>query len=743
MPEILSLRSGPDSADGSTSESSIDVLYVKGGADVDASAIKQLEVAFSTGRVRAYANGKSAATAVLSNADSQTFRALVLSPGLNAADTNQLIGKVRDGGVTVAIVPVVTAADQGLRAIAAGADAVLLLMDGALVEPRETLLRLRDTLAPSTSTEERPAEPAPPPTVSAGRRMLAELKKLQSFLDMGRRPSSDSEADDEGRVRLRARLDDALDARVRLEGEADRRGRPTPWGEAESAPAPATAKPRAVSPFAQDGQPVFRMPSRERDESALSDEFDEPLGGDARALITQPPSPVTDSSSLMMPAADEPDSASESFIDPAATTTADTPDSDDTRGSLNDGRADLEALTRTLASEREAWATDRGFLEIRIADLEAAAGSKRAVEDALEDARAELSLYTEQHAVERTQWIAERNELLQRIEELASGSGPTSELESALESTRSRLELSAGQQAAERHEWETTRQALEHRISELEVAASAKRELEAALQVARTHFQAAADRQSTERANWAAERQRLEQRIGDLEVEAGNKQELEAALNATRAELEQVVKSQGAQRSRWAVERRQLQMETESRDSALQEALAGRQEAERALEAARAELQKLSSSHASAAASWESSRQRLESDLAASKAALDTAADSEAALQMTVDALKSEVRDAVEVYTIDKTAWESSRTEFEARIRGLEAEQSELQDRIRGLQLVVEERDQLREALERAEAETASLRSAHQSLSGNLGEARSALDRLAEEALSLRAKLER
>jgi hypothetical protein len=724
MPEILSLRSGPDNADGSTVESSVDVLYVRGGADADGAAIKQLESAFGAGRIKAYANSKTAANAVLARGGTSSARALVTSPGLNNQDTTQLISKVREGSVTLAVVPIVTAADQGLRAIAAGADAVLLFVDGALVEPRETLLRVLETVMPPPSPPEEvaAAEPAPSPTVSAGRRMLAELKKLQGFLDMGRRPSVESEADNERRVRLKARLDEALDARVRLEGEADQRGQPLPWASSSPALEPTAVKAKGVSPFAA-ASPASPAGTGSKDRRERAND----LPSFAIPLAEVPVEAGSDRPTASMlaeePAVLQTPAGGLVKTEPApAASVKDAPP-------VPDGRAELDALTRTLESEREAWATDRGFLEIRIADLEAAAGSKRAVEAALEDARAELARYTDQHASERNQWIAERNELLARIEELASGTGATSELESALQSSRTRLDASAAQHAADRHEWEATRQALDARISELEVAASAKSELEAALQVARTQFQAATERQTGERATWSAERQRLEQRIGELEVEASSKGELEAALNAARAELEQVVKGQGAQRSAWAVERRQLQGELESRAAAIEAATAAKEHAERALETARVEWQQADSAHTARATEWDDARRRLESELAAKAAAADAAADAEAALQRTVDALRSEVRDAVEVYNLDKDAWEQSRVRLEERIRTLEAE--------------VEERDRLRESLREAEAEVERLGHAHQALTGNLGEARSALDRLAEEALSLKAKFDK
>src|SRR5262245_13562438 len=259
MPEILSLRSGSDNADGPSSGSPMGILYVKGSsADVDKSTIRQLEKAVAGTRVKAFANGDAITTELRSSNGS--VHALVTSPTLNNVDTTQLISRIRDAGAEVAIVPIVTAADQGLRAIAAGADAVLLLVDGSLVEPQETLRRIRESARPAPmpqpvvakapSGTPTPAPEAPAPTVSAGRRMLAELRKLQGFLDMGKRQTPDPEHE-EGRVLLKARLDEALDARVKLEGEGEQRGAPAPWTGAPAEFGSAGQKAKGVSPFSK------------------------------------------------------------------------------------------------------------------------------------------------------------------------------------------------------------------------------------------------------------------------------------------------------------------------------------------------------------------------------------------------------------------------------------------------------------------------------------------------------------
>ncbi len=136
-------------------------------------------------------------------------------------------------------------------------------------------------------------------------------------------------------------------------------------------------------------------------------------------------------------------------------------------------------------------------------------------------------------------------------------------------------------------------------------------------------------------------------------------------------------------------------------------------------------------------------------------AELETAADAEAALQTTVDALRAEVRDAIEVYTIDKESWEQTRTQLQDRINELEGSTAEadrqrdewernraqLQDRINELESTAGELDHLRNRLRESELERTRISDAHEALQSRIGDARSQFDKLAEEALAMRARL--
>ncbi len=75
--------------------------------------------------------------------------------------------------------PVVTEAHRGLcsSAVAAGADAVLLMLNGSLVDARETLGRLKPRSASEGGSDKKA-----PAAVAATQRALAELRKLHTLL---------------------------------------------------------------------------------------------------------------------------------------------------------------------------------------------------------------------------------------------------------------------------------------------------------------------------------------------------------------------------------------------------------------------------------------------------------------------------------------------------------------------------------------------------------------------------------
>ena len=98
---------------------------------------------------------------------------------MSEKDTIELIISLRKDHAPIGIVPVVTEAHRGLcsSAVAAGADAVLLMLNGSLVDPRETLGRLKPRSAARRCRRQEGA--------GGGRRAqraLSELRKLHSLL---------------------------------------------------------------------------------------------------------------------------------------------------------------------------------------------------------------------------------------------------------------------------------------------------------------------------------------------------------------------------------------------------------------------------------------------------------------------------------------------------------------------------------------------------------------------------------
>ena len=124
---------------------------------------------------------ESAGGALAELQSSQTvYRALLISPGFSEPEALALIRGLRNEGAAVAIVPVVTESQRGLcsSAVRAGAEAVLLMVNGALVDAQETLSRI----LPRAASTPPAAKIRPAAAVAAGQRALAELRKLHSLL---------------------------------------------------------------------------------------------------------------------------------------------------------------------------------------------------------------------------------------------------------------------------------------------------------------------------------------------------------------------------------------------------------------------------------------------------------------------------------------------------------------------------------------------------------------------------------
>ena len=172
---MLSLR--PSHGSNPATDHGMRLLYVaSGGSAIDTATSQQLTKAVGRNQVTQVESAGAALTE-LRSATSE-YRALLISPGFNEQETLALIRGLRNEGAAIAIVPIVTEAHRGLvsSAVRAGAEAVLLMVNGLLIDAQETLSRI----LPRSSAK--PPAAKPPATVAATQRALAELRKLHSLL---------------------------------------------------------------------------------------------------------------------------------------------------------------------------------------------------------------------------------------------------------------------------------------------------------------------------------------------------------------------------------------------------------------------------------------------------------------------------------------------------------------------------------------------------------------------------------
>ena len=203
---------------GRVDDRTLSLLYLNGTSPyVDLATTQLLAEVSRNVRITTVANAVDAHATLQKATGDGRFHGLLLSPTLSAEYALQLVTTFREDRVPVAIVPVVTEAHHGLctNAVAAGADAVLLLLNGVLVSPEETLDRIWDS--PHVPEDEPQAV-----AVGAGRRAFERLQtlflrpKTNGHATAGDANASDATPDD-GRVRLRALLNEAHVARVRTE----------------------------------------------------------------------------------------------------------------------------------------------------------------------------------------------------------------------------------------------------------------------------------------------------------------------------------------------------------------------------------------------------------------------------------------------------------------------------------------------------------------------------------------------
>jgi ribosomal protein S18 acetylase RimI-like enzyme len=155
------------------------LLYVEApNCESDVSTIDQLARVTPGTKVRP-AQGVDAAINILRNDAAEShFDGLVTSPGLDDAALVSLVHEISRHGPLVTLIAVVLDLAHSLRAFEAGADAVLLLVNGSLANPEETLQGL----------ERRPGRPAEAQPLSAaattsanGSRVLVDLSTFRKY----------------------------------------------------------------------------------------------------------------------------------------------------------------------------------------------------------------------------------------------------------------------------------------------------------------------------------------------------------------------------------------------------------------------------------------------------------------------------------------------------------------------------------------------------------------------------------
>ena len=185
------------------------LLYLKADAEHDPRIIRQL-ARLATDRKITTVKSAAAAVNVLRKApEDKRFHVVVTSPALPDAPLIQLVHDILRGGPLVTLVPVVNDGDQALRAFRAGADAVLTLNDGSLVDPIQTF-RVLETRFPAPAARRDAVGRSEPTTPPSGSRVLVELSKVRQYFapDAPKEPIT---------VDVVRQLDDALvDAAARL-----------------------------------------------------------------------------------------------------------------------------------------------------------------------------------------------------------------------------------------------------------------------------------------------------------------------------------------------------------------------------------------------------------------------------------------------------------------------------------------------------------------------------------------------
>jgi ribosomal protein S18 acetylase RimI-like enzyme len=155
------------------------LLYVKAPeCESDLGSIRQLARLATDKKVTTVTSATAAINVLRTAPLERPFDGLVTSPALDEAAIVGLVREILTGGPIVTLIAVVLDLDHSLRAVNAGADAVLLLANGALANPRETLRGLEHQLPLPAE-----APPVPPGATASdnGGRVLVDLSTFRKY----------------------------------------------------------------------------------------------------------------------------------------------------------------------------------------------------------------------------------------------------------------------------------------------------------------------------------------------------------------------------------------------------------------------------------------------------------------------------------------------------------------------------------------------------------------------------------
>ena len=155
------------------------LLYVKApecGSDIP--TIRQLSGLAPGTQIRPVQSVDAAIDVLRTATSHRGFDGLVTSPELDEASLVSLVDEIWRRGPIVRLIAVVLDLDHSLRAVNAGADAVLLLVNGTVANPEETLQGLERQFQPLADAE--PLSPAGRASKN-GNRVLVDLSTFRKY----------------------------------------------------------------------------------------------------------------------------------------------------------------------------------------------------------------------------------------------------------------------------------------------------------------------------------------------------------------------------------------------------------------------------------------------------------------------------------------------------------------------------------------------------------------------------------